>query len=126
MHSFSSKQRLHCLAPLWYAVVHFKIDHFKEKSPTTLVVVSVLWPHIALRSLDVRMTAIVPQAVVTDNRLGINGCHAISRLYQATLMSCGTVKHVCVDCTITLLHFGVVESFVKLMWVSFSDNANAH
>ena len=31
----------------------------------TLVVV---WPHIALRSLDVRMTAIVPQAVVTGNR----------------------------------------------------------
>ena len=44
------------------------------------------------------MTAIVPQAVVTDNRLGINGCHAISRLYQATLMSCGTAKHVSVDC----------------------------
>ena len=42
--------------------------------------------------------SVVPQAVVTDNRLGINGCHAISRLYQATLMSCGTVKHVSVDC----------------------------
>ena len=46
------------------------------------------------------MTAIVPQAVVTDNRLGINGCHAISRLYQAALMGCGTAKHVSVDCTI--------------------------
>ena len=46
------------------------------------------------------MTAIVPQAVVTDNRLGINGCHAISRLYQATLMSYGTAKQVSVDCTI--------------------------
>ena len=33
--------------------------------------------YIALRSLDMRMTAIVPQAVVTDNRLGINSCHAI-------------------------------------------------
>ena len=30
-----------------------------------------------------RMTAIVPQAVLTENRLGINSCHAISRLYQA-------------------------------------------
>ena len=49
--------------------------------------------YIALRSLDMRMTAIVPQAVVTDNRLGINSCHAISRLYKATLMSCGTAKH---------------------------------
>ena len=37
---------------------------------------------------------------VTDNRLGINSCHAISRLYQATLMICGTAKHVSVDCTI--------------------------
>ena len=46
------------------------------------------------------MTAIVPQAVVTDYRLSINSCHAISRLYQATLMSCGTAKHVSVDCTI--------------------------
>ena len=51
-----------------------------------------------MHSLDVRMTAIVPQAVVTDNRLGIDSCHAISRLYQATLMSCGTAKHVSVDC----------------------------
>ena len=50
--------------------------------------------YIALRSLDMRMTAIVPQAVVTDNRLGINSCHAISRLYRATLMSCATAKHV--------------------------------
>ena len=48
----------------------------------------------------VRMTAIVPQAVVTDNHLGVNSCHAISRLYQATLISCGTAKHVSVDCTI--------------------------
>ena len=46
------------------------------------------------------MTAIVPQAGFTDNHLGINSCHAISRLYQATLMSCGTAKHVSVDCTI--------------------------
>ena len=44
------------------------------------------------------MTAIIPQAVVTDNHLGINSCHTISRLYQATLMSCGTAKHVSVDC----------------------------
>ena len=64
------------------------------QTPTTLVVVWALWPHIALRSLDVRMTAIVPQAVVTDNHLGINSCRAISRLYQAILMSCGTAKHV--------------------------------
>ena len=35
-------------------------------------------------------------------------------------------KHVSVDCTITLLHFGVVERSVKLVWVSFSNNANAH
>ena len=41
----------------------------------------------------------------------------------ATLMSCGTAKHVSVDCTITLLHFGVVEHSVKLVWVSFSNNA---
>ena len=31
MHSFSSKQRLHCFAPLWYAVARFNIDNFKEK-----------------------------------------------------------------------------------------------
>ena len=43
------------------------------------------------------MTAIVPQAVVTDNRLGIDSCHAISILYHGTLMSCGTEKHVSVD-----------------------------
>ena len=43
--------------------------------------------------MAVRMTVIVPQAVVTDNRLGVNSYHAISRLYQATLMSCGTAKH---------------------------------
>ena len=67
------------------------------------------------------MTAIAPRAVVTDNRLGINSCHAISRLYQATLISCGTAKHVSVDCTITLLYFGVVEHSVKLVWVSFSN-----
>ena len=73
--------------------------------PTTLVVVWALWPHIALRSLDVRMTAIVPQAVVTDYRLSINSCHAISRLYQATLMSCGTAKHVSVDCTIYIWNY---------------------
>ena len=54
-----------------------------------------LWPHITLRSLDVRMTAIIPQAVDTNNRFGINGCHAISRWYQATLMSCGTATHLC-------------------------------
>ena len=64
------------------------------------MVVWALWTHIALRSLDVRMAAIVAQAVVTDNRLGINGWHVISRLYQATLMSRGTAKHVSVDCTI--------------------------
>ena len=57
--------------------------------------------HIALRTQNVRMTAIVPQAIVTDSRLGINGCHAISRLYQATLMSCETAKHVSVDCIYT-------------------------
>ena len=34
-----------------------------------------------------------PQAVVTDNRLGINSCHAISRDTKNT-------KHVSVDCTI--------------------------
>ena len=38
-------------------------------------------------------------------------------------MSCGTAKYVSVDCTITLLHFGVVEHSVKLVWVSFSNNA---
>ena len=38
-------------------------------------------------------------------------------------MSCGTAKQVSVDCTITLLHFGVVERSVKLVWVSFSNNA---
>ena len=70
-----------------------------------------------------RMTANVPQAVLTDNRFGINSCHAISRLYQATLMSCGTAKHVSSNSTITLLHFGVVEHSVKLVWVSFSNNA---
>ena len=32
------------------------------------------------------MTAIVTQAVVTDYCLGINSRHAVSRLYQATLM----------------------------------------
>ena len=69
------------------------------------------------------MTAIAPQAVVTDNRLGINSCHAVSRLYQATLMSRETAKDVSVDCTITLLHFGVVEHSVKLVWMSFSNNA---
>ena len=69
----------------------------------TYIYIYTLWPHITLRSLDVRMTAIVPQAVVTDNHLGINSCHAISRLYQATLMSCGTAKHVSVDCTIYIL-----------------------
>ena len=42
------------------------------------------------------------------------------------LMSCGTAKHVSVDFTITLLHFGVVERSVKLAWLSFSNNANAH
>ena len=68
------------------------------QTPTTLVVVWALWPHTGLRTLDVRMTAIVPQAVVTDNRLGMKGCHTVSRLYQATLMSCGTAKHVSVDC----------------------------
>ena len=30
--------------------------------------------------------------------MGINGCHAIYRLYLATLMSCGTAKHVSLDC----------------------------
>ena len=44
-------------------------------------------------------------------------------MYQATLMSYGTANHVSVDCTITLLHFGVVEHSVKLVWVSFSYNA---
>ena len=48
---------------------------------------------------------------------------AIPRLYQATLMSCGTTKHVSVDFTITLLHFGIVEHSVKFVWVSFSYNA---
>ena len=38
-------------------------------------------------------------------------------------MSCGTSKHVCVDYTITLLRFGVVEHSVKLVWVTFSNNA---
>ena len=38
-------------------------------------------------------------------------------------MSCGTAKHVSVDCTITLLHFGVVEHSVKLLWVSFSNTS---
>ena len=42
------------------------------------------------------------QAVVIDNRLGLNSCHAISRSYQVTLMSCGTAKHVSVDCTLSL------------------------
>ena len=53
----------------------------------------------------------------------VPGPHAISRLYQATLMTCGKAKHMSVDCTITLLHFGVVEHSVKLVWVSFSNNA---
>ena len=74
-------------------------------------------------SLYTLWTAIVPGAVVTDNCLRINSCHGISRLYQATLMSCGTAKHVSVDCTIMLLHFGVVEHSVKLAWVSFRNNA---
>ena len=43
-----------------------------------------------------------------------------------TLMNCGTVKHVSVDCAVTLLHFGVVERSVKLVWVSINNNANAH
>ena len=38
-------------------------------------------------------------------------------------MNCGTAKHMSVDCTIMLLHFGVVEHSVKLVWVSFSNNA---
>ena len=46
-------------------------------------------------------------------------------LYQATLTSCETAKHVSVDCTITLLHFSVVEHSVKLVWVSFSNNAKS-
>ena len=54
---------------------------------------------MALRSVDVRMTAIVQQVVVTDNCLGINSCDALSRLDQATLMRGGTAKHVCVDYT---------------------------
>ena len=41
---------------------------------------------------------------------------------SATLMSFGTAKHVSVD-YITLLHFCVVEHSVKLVWVSFSNNA---
>ena len=49
--------------------------------------------------------------------------YTISILYQATLMSCGTAKHVSIDCTITLLLFGVVEHSVTLVWVSFSNNA---
>ena len=44
------------------------VSFSNNAKPTTLVVVWALWPHIALRSLDVRMTAIVPQAVATDNR----------------------------------------------------------
>ena len=47
------------------------------------------------------MTPIVQQVSITDNRLSINSCFAISRLYQATL-SCGKTKHVAVDCNFTL------------------------
>ena len=101
-------------------LLHFGVVEHSVKSmwvsfsynakPTTLVVVTLV------RTLDVRMTAIVPQAVVTDNHLGINSCRAISRLYQATLIRCGTAKHVShVDCTITHLHFSVVEHSVKSM-----------
>ena len=91
------------ITPLHFGVVERSIcevgvgqSFSNNTKPTTLVVVRALWHNIALRSLDVRMTAIVPQAVVTDNHLGINSCHAISRLYQATLKSCGTAKHVSV------------------------------
>ena len=85
------------------------VSFSNNAKPTTLVVVWALWPHITLRSLDVCMAAIVPQVVVTDNRLGINSCHAISRLYQATLMSCGTAKHVSVDCTIYIIYIYYVK-----------------
>ena len=56
---------------------------------------------------------------ITDNRLCINGCHAISRLYQATLMSCGTAKHVSVDCVCVYIYiytYGVFCSTVQNMF----------
>ena len=48
--------------------------------------------------------------------LGINGCHIVSRLYQATLMSCGTAKHVSVDCTIYIYIYIYIYnlSYIKL------------
>ena len=91
-----------CVFPLpccFYCYVCYEWGFFRLllefRKIWSLLFWTALWPHITLRSLDVRTTAIVPQAVVTNNRLGINGCHAISRLYQATLMSCGTAKHLC-------------------------------
>ena len=48
--------------------------------------------------------------------MGINSCRAISRLYQATLMSCGTAKHVSVYCTIYIyIYIYIYIHITKLM-----------
>ena len=60
---------------------------------------------------------------ITDNRLCINGCHAISRLYQATLMSCGTAKHVSVDCVCVYIYIYIhMVFFVQLYKICLRGN----
>ena len=39
----------------------------------------------------------VPHVVVTDNRMGISNWRNSFRLFQASLMSCSTAKHVSID-----------------------------
>ena len=72
------------------------------------------------------MTAIVPQAVVTDNRLGINSSHAVSRLYQATLMSCGTAEHVSVDCTIIFRRLEIASYIISPKFAKYCQQAFLH
>ena len=54
-----------------------------------------------------------------DYRLGINSCHAISKLYQATLMGSGTAKHVSVDCGIYIY----IYIYIYIIFVIITRNS---
>ena len=51
----------------------------------------------AVHAIWIYFTDAVPHAVVTENRMGISNWQNLFRLFQATLMSCRTAKHVSVD-----------------------------
>ena len=51
----------------------------------------------AVHAIWMYFTDAIPHAVVTDNRMSTSNWRNSFRLFQATLMTCRTAKHVSVD-----------------------------